>query len=66
MEERKRRDFDGHGDSHTPVFSIGWEHPRATALVQPSLVWEPPRQQNELNLFNFDVFFGSSHASKVY
>jgi hypothetical protein len=33
MEERKRRDFHVRGGSHTRVFSISWEHPRATALM---------------------------------
>ncbi len=38
MEERKRRDFfrfkkKVHGGSHTRVFSIGWERPRAAAGV---------------------------------
>jgi hypothetical protein len=37
MEERKRRNFDICGDSHTRVFSIGWEWPQATVLVCPSL-----------------------------
>jgi len=37
VEERKRRDFEGHGGSHTHVFSIGWECPRPIALVSPSL-----------------------------
>jgi hypothetical protein len=37
VDERKRRDFDGHGGSHTHVFSVGPECPWATTLVQPSL-----------------------------
>jgi hypothetical protein len=37
VEERKRRVFDGHGGSHTHVFSIGLECPWATTLVRPTL-----------------------------
>jgi hypothetical protein len=37
VEERKRRDFERHGGSHTHVFSIGRECPRPIALVSPSL-----------------------------
>jgi hypothetical protein len=33
MEERKRRNFDICGGSHTCVFSIGRECPHATVLV---------------------------------
>ncbi len=33
MDERKRRDFHLCGGSHTGVFSLRREHPRATALV---------------------------------
>ncbi len=36
MDERKRRDFYTHGGSHTRAFSIGWEHPGATTLMQAS------------------------------
>jgi hypothetical protein len=43
--ERKRRDFYTHGGSHTRMFSIGQEHPRATALPQENpLELEPPLQ----------------------
>jgi hypothetical protein len=48
MEERKRRDFiffDVGGGSHTRVFSIGWEHPRATLPQENPLVWGPHLQQ---------------------
>jgi hypothetical protein len=39
MEETKRRDLFcyGHGGSHTHVFSMSWERPWATTLMQPSL-----------------------------
>jgi hypothetical protein len=39
MEERKRRDFYIGGGSHTRVFSIGWEHLRATLPQENPLVW---------------------------
>jgi len=50
MDERKRRDFHVCGGSHTGVFSIGREHPQATALVRPSLrrthlYWNLPYNQ---------------------
>jgi hypothetical protein len=45
MEERKRRDFFPIcGGSHTCVFFIGQEHPRATLPQENPLVWEPPLQ----------------------
>jgi len=52
MEERKRSDFYIHGGSHICVFSIGQEHPWATAHMtlpqENPLVWEPPLQQKVL------------------
>jgi len=33
------------GGSHTRVFSIGWEHLRATLPQENPLVWGPPLQQ---------------------
>ncbi len=43
MEERKRRDFFSIcGGSHTHVFPIGRERPRATLPQENPLVWEPP------------------------
>jgi hypothetical protein len=31
--KEKEKELHVHGGSHTGVFSIGWEHPQATALV---------------------------------
>jgi hypothetical protein len=45
LEERKRRDFYTRGGSHTHMFSIGREHPRATTLPQENpLELESPLQ----------------------
>jgi len=50
VDERKRRDFHVREGSHTGVFSIHREHPRATALMQPflrrtHLYWNLPYNQ---------------------
>ncbi len=50
MEERKRRDFYVHGGSHTCVFLISQEHPRAILPQENPLVWGPPLQQNHRHM----------------